>query len=89
VAFASLVAAGLMLAPALGSAADRIGPPGPEAGEPANADDRGASSGRHAGDPRDRVSPYARVAREHQQVVGPKRGRRLGHAPGAGGRTRR
>jgi hypothetical protein len=78
VAIAALVAAGLMLAPAIARAADQ-----------------GTPSGPHAADPKHRVSPYARLAREHQQLVGRKSARgkhatlSVGHAPRAGGHTRR
>ncbi len=80
-AFAALMAAGLTLAPALGSAADQ-----------------GTASSPRAGDPRNRVSPYARFAREHQEqvkLVGRKSGQgrpvmhSVGHAPRAGGHARR
>ena len=61
----------------------------------ARAADQGTPSEPHAADPKQRVSPYARFAREHQQLVGRKsaRGRpatlSVGHAPRLGGHTRR
>ena len=75
--FAALMVAGLMLAPALASAAEQGTPSGPQAGGPKN-----------------RVSPYARFAREHQQLVGRKSARgkaamhSVGHSPRAGGHRR-
>ncbi len=62
---------------------------------PASAADQPTPSGSQANDPRSRVSPYARFAREHQQLVGRKPGqgrpamRSVGHAPRAAGHTRR
>jgi hypothetical protein len=64
------------------------------AAAPASAADAGAS-GPQAGNPRHRVSPYARFAREHEQLVGRNPARvsptmhPLGHAPRAAGHTRR
>ena len=64
----------------------------------ASAVDAGAPSGPQAGSSKDRVSPYARFAREHQQqqqLVGKKSARgkpgavSVGHTQRAGGRTRR
>jgi hypothetical protein len=77
-AFAVLVAAGLMLAPAAASAAEADAPSGP-----------------HRVDPKDRVSPYARVAREHQEQkpMRPARGRPVkvsnGRSTHAAGHARR
>ena len=60
-AFAALLSAGLMLAPARAGAADGT-----------------AASGPQAGDRSHRVSPYARFARENQQLVGKNPARKSG-----------
>jgi len=60
----------------------------------ASAADTDAPSGQHAVDPKDRVSPYARIAQEHQQkLVRPAKGRPVtfskGRSTRTGGHTRR
>lgn len=73
---------------ALAAAGLMLAPSLASAGEP------GTTGGPQADAPRNRVSPYARFAREHQQLVGRKPGsgrpamRSVGHAPRAGGHGR-